>query len=80
MSSNKYVLDRFDDGFGVFLLDGLEDTQLLIQTEKIPTSIKEGDIVMIEENENGYKFSVLHTETINRHDRAKDLIEKLRNK
>ncbi|RJF32054.1 DUF3006 domain-containing protein [Pseudoalteromonas gelatinilytica] len=80
MSSSKYILDRFDDGYGVFLLDGFEDTQCLIPLDQIPSSIQEGDVVNIEEKEDGYSFHRLMEETANKKDRAEALIEKLKNK
>lgn len=80
MSSSKYILDRFDDGYGVFLLDGFEDTQCLIPLEQIPSSIEEGDVVNIEETEDGYSFHRLVEETQSKKDRTEALIEKLKNK
>lgn len=80
MSSSKYILDRFDDGYGVFLLDGFEDTQCLISLEQIPTFIQEGDVVNIEETKNGYLFHRLVEETLNKEERIKALIENLKNK
>lgn len=80
MSSSKYILDRFDDGYGVFLLDGFEDTQCLIPLAKIPSSIQEGDVVNIEETEEGYSFYGLAEETGSKRERAEALINKLKNK
>lgn len=80
MSSSKYILDRFDDGYGVFLLDGFEDTQCLIPLDQIPSSIQEGDVVTIEEKEDGYSFHRLIEDTQSKKNRAEALIEKLKNK
>lgn len=80
MSSSKYILDRFDDGYGVFLLEGFEDTQCLIPLDQIPTSIQEGDMVSIEETESGYSFRRLIEETQSKKNRAEAMIEKLKNK
>lgn len=63
MSSSKYILERFDDGYGVFLLDGFEDTQCLIPIKQIPLSVQEGDVVLIKENGSGYSFAHLFAET-----------------
>lgn len=80
MSSSKYILDRFDDGYGVFLLDGFEDTQCLIALDQIPTSIQEGDVVNIEETKDGYSFHRLVEETQSKKNRTEALINKLKNK
>ena len=81
MNSNKYILDRYDDGFGVFLEYQNEESQLLIKQEEISSSVKEGDIVEIHFLEdNGYRFQVLETETTAKKQTVNELIEKLKNK
>ena len=81
MNSNKYILDRYDDGFGVFLEYQNEENQLLIKQEEISPSVNEGDIVEIHSLEdNGNRFQVLETETSTKKKTVNDLIEKLKNK
>lgn len=80
MRSNKYILDRFDDGYGVFILDGFEDSQCLIPLDQIPSFVQEGDVVRIEETKEGYSFYGLVEETVSKKERAVDLINKLKNK
>jgi len=76
----RYTLDRLDDGFYVFLEKGNEEQQLMIPKEEVSTALTEGDIVGIQQNEDGYQISVLKEETANRKQQVMDLIEKLKNK
>jgi len=81
VNSNKYTLDRYDDGFGVFLAYQSEQNQLLIRQDKITITINEGDIVEIHySEESGYCFRFLEKETSDRKQTVSELIEKLKSK
>lgn len=75
----KYTLDRFDDGYGVLLKHPIEEEQLLI-SEKYLKAFKEGDILSVEEDEQGYKFIPLEEETEKMKSHVESLINKLKNK
>ncbi|MCG7346095.1 DUF3006 domain-containing protein [Sporosarcina sp. ACRSL] len=78
--TNKFTLDRIDDGFYVFLKRDDESEQLLIPLEEVEGNLNEGDIVEIETNETGYQFNVLIEETSDMKVKVSNLLEKLKNK
>jgi hypothetical protein len=78
--TNKYTLDRIDDGFYVFLKRDDESEQLIIPLEEVEVTLNEGDIVEIETNETGYRFEVLKEETSDMKEKVSNLLEKLKNK
>lgn len=78
--TNKYTLDRIDDGFYVFLKREDESEQLLVPLEEVEVKLNEGDIVEIETNESGYQFNVLIEETADMKEKVSSLLEKLKNK
>lgn len=78
--TNKYTLDRIDDGFYVFLKRDDESEQLIIPLEEVEINLSEGDIVEIEMNESGYQFNVLIEETEITRDKVSSLLDKLKNK
>ena len=78
MSSNKYTLDRFEGDYAVFLKRPNETEQLLIPRNAIQVTVKEGDIVQIDDNGDSYKIEVLEAETKAAQDRIKDLLARLR--
>ncbi|MFS0688978.1 DUF3006 domain-containing protein [Sporosarcina sp. 179-K 8C2 HS] len=78
--TNKYTLDRIDDGFYVFLKRDDESEQLIIPLEEVKVNLNEGDIVEIETNETGYRFEVLKEETSDMKEKVSNLLEKLKNK
>lgn len=80
MNSNKYVLDRFEDEQGVFLLDGLENQKKLISLADIPSSISEGDVVELDGSEGNYTFNRLVEGTGNTDKKVSEMIEGLRSK
>lgn len=78
MSSNKYTLDRFEGDYAVFLKRPDETEQLLITRNVIQVTVKEGDIVQIDDNGDSYKIEVLAAETKAAQDRINDLLARLR--
>ena len=80
IENNKYILDRIDNFFSVFLQREDESKQLLIPKSMIKVLLEEGDIVEIEKNELGYEISVLKEETVDMRDKVSSLLEKLKNK
>ena len=82
MNSNKYTIDRIDEGIVVLLKKSLEEEQLLIPLEQINSVVKEGDIVLVinRTDELGYDITVLDEETSLIKDQVENLINKLRNK
>ena len=82
MKSNKYTLDRIEEGFAVLLQHLDENNQLLIPITSIDVQVKEGDLVLVDarENDEGYDVTVLKEETKVVKDSVNKLIEKLKNK
>jgi len=82
VNSNKYTVDRFDEGFAVLLLKTNENIQLKIPQEQLSSNVNEGDILEIELDEMGriINFKVLEEETKDMKDKVEELINKLKNK
>ena len=78
MSLNKYTLDRFEGDYAVFLKRPDETEQLLIPRNAIQVTVKEGDIVQIDDDGESYKIEVLEAETKAAQDRINDLLARLR--
>ena len=78
MSLNKYTLDRFEGEYAVFLKRPAETEQLLIHRNDIQVSVKQGDIVQIDDDGESYKMKVLEAETKAAQDRINDLLARLR--
>ena len=78
VSSNKYTLDRFEGDYAVFLKRPDETEQLLIHRNDIQVSVKQGDIVQIDDDGECYKIEVLEAETKAAQDRVNDLLARLR--
>jgi len=78
VSSNKYTLDRFEGDYAVFLKRPDETEQLLIHRNDIQVSVKQGDIVQIDDDGESYKIEVLEAETKAAQDRVNDLLARLR--
>lgn len=78
--TNKYTLERIDDGFYVFLKRDDESEQLIIPLEEVEVKLNEGDIVEIETNESGYQFNILIEETADMKEKVSSLLQKLKNK
>ena len=78
MKSNKYTLDRFEGGYAVFLKRPDETEQLIIHRNDIKVTVKQGDIVQIDDSGDSYKMEVLEAETKAAQDRINDLLARLR--
>ena len=78
VSSNKYTLDRFEGDYAVFLKRPDETEQLLIHRNDIQVSVKQGDIVQIDDDGESYKIEVLEAETKAAQDRVNELLARLR--
>lgn len=80
MNYNKYTLDRFDGEYAIFLKRSNETEQLLIHHAEIPSELKEGDIVSIQDDGFDYKIELLREETASQKQRINNLLQQLRNK
>ena len=79
MKSNKYTLDRFEGSYAVFLKRPDETEQLLIPRTAIQVTVKQGDIVQIDDSgDSSYKIEVLEAETKAAQERINDLLARLR--
>lgn len=75
----KYTLDRFEESFGVLLKYPNEEEQLLVPNKELE-EFREGDILSVTKNDDGYSFSLLNEETEKMRNKVNDLINKLKNK
>lgn len=80
MSSNKYMLDRIEDGYAVFLKHPDEQEQVLVRVTALNKPLKEGDFVMIEEQGDIYNIEVLEDETKAQEAKIADIMKRLRNR
>lgn len=82
MNSNKYTLDRYEDGFAVLLLKEDESVEKLVPEESLNATVKEGDVLELsfDENDTLNHFTILEQETKEIRESVSSLIEKLKNK
>lgn len=80
MNYHKYTLDRFEGEYAVFLKRPAETEQLLIHRSDIHVSVKEGDIVQIQDTGTSFEMDVLHEETEAQKNNITQLMQQLRNK
>lgn len=82
MNSNKYTLDRYEDGFAVLLLKEDESVEKLVPEELLNATAKEGDVLVVSFDENAKikNFTILEQETKELRERVSSLIEKLKSK
>jgi len=82
VNSNKYTLDRFDEGFAVLLLKENESVEKLVPEESLNKTANEGDVIEVVFNEDGTinNFTILENETKEMKDKVTDIITKLKNK
>ncbi|MEK4627223.1 MAG: DUF3006 domain-containing protein [Solibacillus sp.] len=80
MKSHNYTLDRFEGDYAIFLKRPEETEQLLIERSEILVTVKEGDIVRIQDDGITYHIEVLEEETIEQKQRIQNLMQQLRNK
>ncbi|MGY4797369.1 DUF3006 domain-containing protein [Lysinibacillus fusiformis] len=80
MSSNKYTLDRIEDGYAVFLKFPEEEEQLIISQSAMNKPVRVGDRVLIEEKDGIYYIEILQDETQQKRADIQSLMNRLRNK
>jgi hypothetical protein len=80
VKSHNYTLDRFEGDYAIFLKRPEETEQLLIERSEILVTVKEGDIVRIQDDGITYHIEVLEEETIEQKQRIQNLMQQLRNK
>ncbi|WP_342533421.1 DUF3006 domain-containing protein [Lysinibacillus sp. FSL K6-0057] len=80
MSSNKYTLDRIEDGYAVFLKFPEEEEQLIISQSAMNKPVRVGDRVQIEEKDGIYYIEILQDETQQKRADIQSLMNRLRNK
>ena len=79
VSYHKYTLDRFEGEYAVFLKRPAENEKLLIHRSDIRNTVKEGDIVQIQDTGVTYEIEVLHEETNAHKKNIMQLMQQLRN-
>lgn len=82
MNSNKYTLDRYEDGFAVLLLKEDESVEKIVPEESLNANAKEGDVLVVsfDENDKIKNFTILEQETKELSERVTALIDKLKMK
>lgn len=80
VSSNKYTLDRIEDGYAVFLKFPEEEEQLIISQSAMNKPVRVGDRVQIEEKDGIYYIEILQDETQQKRADIQSLMNRLRNK
>jgi len=80
VSSNKYTLDRIEDGYGVFLKFPEEEEQLIISQSAMKKPVRVGERVLIEEKDGIYYIEILQDETQQKRADIQSLMNRLRNK
>lgn len=80
VSSNKYTLDRIEDGYAVFLKFPEEEEQLIISQSAMNKPVRLGDRVQIEEKDGIYYIEILQDETQQKRADIQSLMNRLRNK
>lgn len=78
MNSNKYMLDRFEGDYAVFLKYPNETESLQIHCSELNEKVNQGDIVNITLMEDKYVIEPLREETINQKERISQLLEQLK--
>ncbi|MER2078565.1 DUF3006 domain-containing protein [Psychrobacillus psychrotolerans] len=78
MNSNKYMLDRFEGDYAVFLKTPNETEILQILCSDIKVKLKQGDIVNISSIEDKYEIEPLVEETTNQKEKVRRLLEQLK--
>lgn len=80
MKWSKYVLDRLEEDFAVFLKYPDETDSLQLHRTKLDASFREGDIVRISIEDGQYLIEHLQEETTNQKDKIRQLLEQLKRK
>jgi hypothetical protein len=82
VKSNKYTIDRFEGHLAVLLLREDETIEKVIPKEQLGSSSREGDILEISFDESGgvKQVDYLREETVIAREKARDLLNKLKDK
>ena len=79
MSSTKYTLDRYEGDYAIFLQSNNENAQKIIHRSEMKQTIREGDIVLIEQG-SATNIRILKNETAKKRENVHALLEQLRNR
>lgn len=80
MQSIKYVLDRYENDYGIFLKLPNETEQLLVHKTEMIGEASEGDICTVQQHEGKFQIDVLADDTVRARETAQSLLEKLKQK
>lgn len=80
MQLTKYVLDRYENSYGIFLKLPDENEQLLVHKTEMIGDAQEGDICEVEQHDGKFIVRVLERETTDAKETAQSLLEKLKQK
>lgn len=80
MQSIKYVLDRYENDYGIFLKLPNETDQLLVHKTEMIGEANEGDICTVQQHEGKFQIDVLTDDTARARETAQSLLEKLKQK
>lgn len=81
MISGKYIIDRFEGEQAALLFCSDESVEIVRNRNELPQDAAEGDILQLDfESDKLISSVILNTETETARKKARDLINKLRNK
>lgn len=80
MQLTKYVLDRYENNYAIFLKLPDENEQLLVHATEMIGEAHEGDICSVEQQEGKFTIQVLQAETTDAKKTAESLLQKLKQK
>ncbi|MBS7344045.1 MAG: DUF3006 domain-containing protein [Caryophanon sp.] len=80
MQLTKYVLDRYENSYAIFLKLPEENEQLLVHETEMIGEAKEGDICTVEQQQGKFTIHVLDRETVDAKQTAQSLLQKLKQK
>lgn len=80
MQSIKYVLDRYENDYGIFLKLPNETDQLLVHKTEMIGEAHEGDICTVQQQEGKFQIDVLADDTARAKATAQSLLDKLKQK
>ncbi|MEE1132682.1 MAG: DUF3006 domain-containing protein [Caryophanon sp.] len=80
MQSIKYVLDRYENDYGIFLKLPNETEQLLVHKTEMIGEAHEGDICIVQQQEGKFQIDVLTDDTAHAKATAQSLLDKLKQK
>ena len=80
MQLTKYVLDRYENNYAIFLKLPDENEQLIVHQTEMIGAPKEGDICDVQQHEGKFTIHVLDRETLDAKETAQSLLQKLKQK